>query len=356
MKIVKLEKEKISKIAILVKKTLKKGGLAVIPSDTAYGLAVNAKMPKAVEKIFNFKGRRFGKGVSVFLNKIEEIKKYADLPKDKEELVKTLLPGPFTIVLKSKGKVAAKIEPTDKTVGIRIIDQPLIKKLTKNCPFAITATSANISGKGPHYSIEAFLKTLSNKKKSQIDLIIDAGPLTRKPTSTVIRLVSDQIKILRKGILNPKLTAKFTTKKASQTREVAKKIYQKHFKKLLAKKGVLAILKGDLGAGKTVFAKGVGEIFNQNLVSPTFVLMDEYQINQPPLKNLYHLDLYRIENEKEVLELRIEKLLKPGNLVLIEWGEKLTVFQKLKKSGAKFFLVQIETKKGDQRAISFYQV
>ena len=106
----------------------------------------------------------------------------------------------------------------------------------------------------------------------------------------------------------------------------------------------MVILKGGLGAGKTVFAQGIGELFNLRLTSPTFVLMDEHPINiksksrklktmDTPgvcegslpvwgrdLKNIYHLDLYRIEDENELLGLELEKFLKPGNLILIEWG------------------------------------
>ncbi len=356
MEIVNLKQEKLAKTARLVKNVLKKDGLVILPTDTAYGLAANAESSLAVKKILNFKGKRFGKGISIFLKNIAEVENYCSFRPDQKQLIETLLPGPFTVILKSKGKTTPEIEPEDKTVGIRIINHLFVKKLTSICPFAITATSANLSGKGPHYSVESFLKTLSAKKKVEIDLIINAGSLTKKPTSTVVRLVDDEIKVLRTGTLDLKLKGRFSTKNAKETRSKAKGIYQRFFKKELNKKSVLVILKGDLGAGKTVFAKGIGEIFNQELVSPTFTLMDEYQINQPPVKNLYHLDLYRIEEEKEIIELGIEKLLEKGNLVLIEWGEKLSILESLKKESVSFFLIQIEVKKNEERGFSFYRI
>ncbi|MBU2592036.1 MAG: L-threonylcarbamoyladenylate synthase [Patescibacteria group bacterium] len=356
MKIVKLKKNNINKIAHLAKKILCQDQLIVVPSDTAYGLAANAGSTKAVKKIFDFKGRKFGKGISIFLHTIDDIKKYAYYNQNQIELIKTLLPGSFTLIFKSKGKTAPQIEPPDKTIGVRVINQPFIKKLTSICPFPITATSANISGKGPHYSVSSFLKTLSQKKRDQIGLIVNAGKLPKRPTSTVVRLVGDKLKVLRTGAFDLKLLSRFSTKKAEDTKTEAKEIYRKFLKKELSRKAVLVILKGELGAGKTVFAKGIGEIFNRELVSPTFVLMDEYRIGRPPLKNLYHLDLYRIEDEKEIVELEIERLLKKGNLVLIEWGEKLSVLESLKKENVSFFLVQIETKNSGRRSFSLYKI
>ncbi len=356
MKIIKLEKDNFKKAVSLTKKVLKNNGLVIIPSDTAYGLAANANSSKAVEQIFDFKGRKFGKGISVFLNSTKDISKYAVYNNGQKEIIKTLLPGPFTLILKSKGKTAPEIEPEDNTIGIRIINHSFVKELTKICPFPITATSANVSGKGPHYSINSFLKTLSEKKKKSIDLIIDAGKLVKKPTSTVVKLIKDEIKILRKGVLNPKLIAKHRSKSETETKKYAQKLYSSLLQNKLKTNAVVVILQGDLGAGKTIFAKGIGNLFNKEFTSPTFILMDEYRIEKPPLKNIYHLDLYRIETEKELLELKLEKLLKKGNLLLIEWGEKLSILQSLKKENACFYLIQIQEQNINTRLLKLYKI
>jgi len=356
MRVVKLKKSSLKKLAREAKSSLEKGNLVVVPSDTAYGLAANANSSEAVKKIFAFKGRRFGKGVSVFLNNIQEIKKYAHLNKNQEEIIKTLLPGPFTVILRSRQKTAPEIEPGDKTIGIRVINHPFIKKLTKILKIPLTATSANISGKGPHYSTDSFLKTLSSQKKKLIDLVISQGRLPKRPTSTVIRLVKEKLEVLRKGVFNPKILRRYLTKEERETKRTARKIFSEIFKKELKDKSVVVILEGDLGTGKTVFAKGIGEVYHRQFTSPTFVLMDEYLINQEPVKKIYHLDLYRLETEKEVSQLKIERLLQKGNLILIEWGERLSVFQKLKKEDSSFFWVQIKKEKKDQRKITLYRV
>jgi tRNA threonylcarbamoyladenosine biosynthesis protein TsaE len=86
----------------------------------------------------------------------------------------------------------------------------------------------------------------------------------------------------------------------------------------------LVLLRGDLGAGKTTIVKGIAEAFEaasqDDVTSPTFTLIHEYR---GPEVSVYHIDLYRIETERELATLGIEELIADErNLVLIEWGEK----------------------------------
>jgi tRNA threonylcarbamoyladenosine biosynthesis protein TsaE len=87
------------------------------------------------------------------------------------------------------------------------------------------------------------------------------------------------------------------------------------------------ILRGDLGAGKTTLVKGIAEELEaadaDEVTSPTFTLIHEYEgmRNGQPVQ-LYHLDLYRIENERQLDTLGLDDLSGPDSLVLVEWGEK----------------------------------
>lgn len=86
----------------------------------------------------------------------------------------------------------------------------------------------------------------------------------------------------------------------------------------------LVLLRGDLGAGKTTLVKGVAEAFEaasqDDVTSPTFTLIHEYR---GPGTTVYHVDLYRIETERELYTLGLDDLLDdPRSVVLIEWGEK----------------------------------
>ncbi len=92
------------------------------------------------------------------------------------------------------------------------------------------------------------------------------------------------------------------------------------------KKSLLVSLKGDLGAGKTTFSKTVGKLLGveENITSPTFVIQKTYQTKDVFFKKMVHIDVYRIEVEKEVVQLGIHKTLEePNTIVLIEWPEKI---------------------------------
>ena len=91
----------------------------------------------------------------------------------------------------------------------------------------------------------------------------------------------------------------------------------------------LVVLTGDLGAGKTTLIKGIAEAFQaaepEDVTSPTFTLVHEYH---GPKVNVYHIDLYRIETEKELATLALDDLLDGHSVVLIEWGEKFERFRR----------------------------
>ena len=91
----------------------------------------------------------------------------------------------------------------------------------------------------------------------------------------------------------------------------------------------LVVLTGDLGAGKTTLIKGIAEGFGaaeqEEVTSPTFTLVHEYR---GPQASVYHIDLYRIDTEKELATLALDDLMDEKSVVLIEWGEKFERFRR----------------------------
>ena len=88
--------------------------------------------------------------------------------------------------------------------------------------------------------------------------------------------------------------------------------------------GQMVILRGDLGAGKTTLVKGIAEGFNaalqEDVTSPTFTLVHEYR---GPEVTLFHIDLYRIDTERNLMTLGIDDLrAEPNSILLVEWGQK----------------------------------
>ena len=90
---------------------------------------------------------------------------------------------------------------------------------------------------------------------------------------------------------------------------------------------LVVLLRGELGAGKTTLVKGIAEGFQaasaDNVTSPTFTLVHEYR---GPRATLYHIDLYRVDTERELETLALDDLLAPDSILLIEWGEKFPRF------------------------------
>jgi tRNA threonylcarbamoyladenosine biosynthesis protein TsaE len=89
----------------------------------------------------------------------------------------------------------------------------------------------------------------------------------------------------------------------------------------------LVLLRGDLGAGKTTLVKGIAAAFEaaaeEDVTSPTFTLIHEYR---GPQANLYHIDLYRIDTQRELDTLALDDLRAENSILLIEWGEKFPRF------------------------------
>jgi len=138
----------------------------------------------------------------------------------------------------------------------------------------------------------------------------------------------------------------FVTKSGADTIEVGRKLAR-----LLAPTQLL-VLRGDLGTGKTTLVKGIAQALDaaepDEVTSPTFTLLHEYDgaLDGKPVK-LFHLDVYRIEGERQLETLGLDELLTPDALVLVEWGEKFKSIRK-KATGE----IAIASAGGDARKIT----
>jgi tRNA threonylcarbamoyladenosine biosynthesis protein TsaE len=141
-------------------------------------------------------------------------------------------------------------------------------------------------------------------------------------------------------------THEFTTESDADTIEVGRKLAK------LLKPPQLLILRGDLGTGKTTLVKGIAQALDaaeaDEVTSPTFTLIHEYDGTQDgkPVK-LFHLDVYRLEGERQLETLGLDELLTDDALVLVEWGEKFKTIKK-RSTGE----IAIESTGGDARKIT----
>jgi len=115
----------------------------------------------------------------------------------------------------------------------------------------------------------------------------------------------------------------FTTHSAEETTALGRKLAAR----MLPPK--LVLLRGDLGAGKTTLVKGIaagfGAATEDEVTSPTFTLVHEYR---GPTATLYHIDLYRVDTQRELETLGLDDLMGENSVLLIEWGEKFARFTK----------------------------
>lgn len=172
------------------RKILQQGRIIIYPTDTLYGLGADIFNTRAVKKIFSFKKRNFNKPISVMVSSLGEIKQLAHINKKQEQLIRAILPGPFTILLKRKNKINKILTGGTNKIGIRIPDSEICQKLSKGLP--ITTTSANISGIKPVINFKKLSRIFSN----QVDLVLKGQGISGRP-SIVIDLTKEPFKILR---------------------------------------------------------------------------------------------------------------------------------------------------------------
>jgi L-threonylcarbamoyladenylate synthase len=351
-------------IAYLASKVLGDGGIVIYPTETCYGIGVDSTNSRAVEKLLRYKGDRKGKPISVAVSGKEMADDYIEFNPQAENLFNNFLPGPITIVAKGKHKVDSKLESEEGKLGIRFPNHDLALEIIEKFGVPITSTSANIShGKTPYEIKKDIFNRIPDSKKEMIDLIIDAGKLAPHPPSTIVDTVLNDPKILRQGeFVMPKSAVEYISESADCTVDLAERItnYELGIKNNLPKKCIIFALQGDLGAGKTQFAKGVAKALEikAKIKSPTFILCSEYPFSlQPTHYNLqpvlYHIDTWRMENDQELIQIGFEKMLIPGNVIVIEWGEKAMGILKNveKRKDVKMIKIIIEVFEEDKRKI-----
>lgn len=196
MEILKLGQKNFTEIVKKVSNFIRQGRVLVLPTDTVYGLVVDATNKKAVEKLFKIKKRKKEKPIPIFVKDIRTVKKIAQIDKKQEKFLKKVWPGKITVILKKK--IGARLYGIDKKmIGLRTPNYKLVNILLKKLNRPLTGTSANISGKPASTKIKEVIRQFKNKKY-QPDLVIDAGNLPKNRPSTVIDLSREKIKILRK--------------------------------------------------------------------------------------------------------------------------------------------------------------
>ena len=334
MKIISLKDSNLDQIISLAITTLTQGGLVIYPTETVCGIGADATNQAAVDRLLEYKSRREGKPLSIAVANQAMAEQFVELNEQARQLYQRFLPGPYTIISKYTGGLAQGVASEFGSVGVRLPDYPLIQQLVESFGKPITATSANASGKKRPYQVSDVLDHLSKKQRGLIGLIIDAGRLPPNEPSVVIDTTHSTPIALRGQYLGGISSAaqnssqklvKLASHSDQETQTIAGKLLLKHWERLKSK-GLVIGLDGELGAGKTVFAKGLAQFLgiSEEIVSPTYTYIKEYNFTRNEVRGMfYHLDAWKVE-EKEMLEsFQLERLLQAHHLIAIEWWSQV---------------------------------
>lgn len=174
---------------------LRSGGIVAYPTDTLYGLAVDPRAEDAVERLFGIKARMRGHAVPLIAADLQQAEAAASFSESARRLAEAFWPGPLSIVLPAAPEICAGVVAADGTVAIRVPASPVAVSLAQGFGFAITATSANLTGKPPTASAAVVHSTLG----SRVDFLLDAEDAPGGLPSTIVALDAEVPRLVREG-------------------------------------------------------------------------------------------------------------------------------------------------------------
>ena len=172
---------------------LMNGGILAFPTDTVFGLASIAE-EKAIDRIYEAKGRSFDKALPMMCDSLKMVKKFACVNRNAEKIIRRFTPGALTLVMKKKESLSEKITKGKDTIAVRIPDDEFILDLIRQMKRPLMVTSANISGNGSLLKWEDVLSCMDHK----IDGIV-CEDARGDSASSIIDVSGDEIKLLREG-------------------------------------------------------------------------------------------------------------------------------------------------------------
>ena len=175
---------------------IKNGGIILYPTDTVWGIGCDATNPEAIKKIYALKQREESKSMIVLMNSDRMMYTvFKDIPEVAWQIL-DLSEKPTTLILDNPRNVAENVIAEDKTLGVRLVNEPFCFKLMERMKKPLVSTSANISGQPTPKSF----KEISPEILKGVDYVVNLqhDKICDKP-STIIKLTSDsQVKIIRK--------------------------------------------------------------------------------------------------------------------------------------------------------------
>jgi tRNA threonylcarbamoyl adenosine modification protein (Sua5/YciO/YrdC/YwlC family) len=171
---------------------LRRGGVIVYPTGTVYGLGCDIHQKKAIERIYQIRQLKKDHPLSFMCPDLSKIARYAHVDDFAYRIMKRLVPGPYTFVLKATRDTPKLLVRKQKTVGIRVPDDTIAHALLEELGSPIVSTSAMLDGQVLNDPDEL------HARFSHVDAFVDGGWGGIEP-STIIDLTGDEAVVLREG-------------------------------------------------------------------------------------------------------------------------------------------------------------
>jgi L-threonylcarbamoyladenylate synthase len=181
---------------------IKSGGVIAFPTDTVYGIGADLWSEKAINRLYQVKGRSYDKAIPILIGEQSQLNLVVDhaaLNPQASQLMNAFWPGAMTLILPKHKSVPNRLSAYP-TVGVRMPDHALLLRLlTQTGPLAVT--SANRSGQPDAFTAQQVENDLSGR----IELILDGGTTPGAAPSTVVDCSTDELNLLRVGEITREL-------------------------------------------------------------------------------------------------------------------------------------------------------
>lgn len=184
---------------------LSKGEIAILPTDTVYGLTGDATSLKAIKLANDIKKREKPQPLLILVSNIDMLKKYTKNISDLElEVINKYWPNKLTILFEKNDLLSDELTASSPYVGVRMPNNKLLLDIMNKYNKPLLSTSANIHSK----DVITKISLLENEMRDSVSYIYDAGELSTT-ASTLIKIENGKIKILREGELASQILKDF---------------------------------------------------------------------------------------------------------------------------------------------------
>lgn len=176
---------------------IQKGGLIILPTDTAYGLAGNPRDKKVVERILAVKDRSRKPGMPVLAARLSDVHEICILSEVAKALATAFWPGGLTLILSAQRAFPEGVMGPNNTLAVRIPNHLIALQVIRETGYIVTGTSANRSNEPSPRTAENAIAQVGE----EVDLVLDAGSTYHSADSTIMDCTIDPPQLIRLGVV-----------------------------------------------------------------------------------------------------------------------------------------------------------